>query len=206
MRTLFLFFILTLFLHAQERYCIEVLSTEDKSAITKELMSKVGAMAIPHSLKYVNGKYKLLMGDFKTRQEAEVLLPEVQEKISKSAFVFVLKDKEKSLGLNAHAKMQQAILMAQANMITKTVAEQEALQNLDITPIKPVETTTSKENTVIKDVKAQASDKKSEKLGQKAQESSQELFCKPTKKALREAEITEALSFYKNSSFYTFKN
>jgi hypothetical protein len=33
----------------------------------------------------------------------------------------------------------------------------------------------------------------------------QEVFCRPTKKALREADISAALSFYKNSSFYTFK-
>lgn len=33
----------------------------------------------------------------------------------------------------------------------------------------------------------------------------QEAFCQPTKKALREAEISAALSFYKSSSFYTFK-
>jgi hypothetical protein len=33
----------------------------------------------------------------------------------------------------------------------------------------------------------------------------QEVFCQPTKKALREAEISAALSFYKSSSFYTFK-
>ncbi|MBE0498027.1 MAG: SPOR domain-containing protein [Campylobacterales bacterium] len=33
----------------------------------------------------------------------------------------------------------------------------------------------------------------------------EEVFCRPTKKALREAEISAALSFYKSSSFYTFK-
>lgn len=51
-----------------------------------------------------------------------------------------------------------------------------------------------------------------EELPEKAAESkeekgaiAQEVFCQPTKKALREAEITAALSFYKSSSFYTFK-
>ncbi len=33
----------------------------------------------------------------------------------------------------------------------------------------------------------------------------EEVFCQPTKKALREAEISSALSFYQSSSFYTFK-
>lgn len=51
-----------------------------------------------------------------------------------------------------------------------------------------------------------------EELSEKAAEAKEEkgaikeeVFCQPTKKALREAEISAALSFYKSSSFYTFK-
>lgn len=51
-----------------------------------------------------------------------------------------------------------------------------------------------------------------EELSEKAVEAKEEksaieeeVFCQPTKKALREAEISAALSFYKSSSFYTFK-
>ena len=33
----------------------------------------------------------------------------------------------------------------------------------------------------------------------------EEIFCKSSKKALRESEISDALAFYRNSSYYSFK-
>ena len=206
MRNLLLFLTLALFLNAQDRYCIEVLSTEDKKAVSKEFMDKVSAMSLPHSLKYIKGTYKVFMGDFNTREEAETVLVEVHEKINKDAVVSVVKELE----LNANAKMQQAMLMAQAKMITKPpVAEKEKPSETESIPVKPVEISGPQENDEMT-----ASDKQTEKSVEKKIEKqevetkkvSEEQFCKPTKKALREAEITEALTFYKNSSFYKFKD
>jgi hypothetical protein len=37
-------------------------------------------------------------------------------------------------------------------------------------------------------------------------ESREEVFCTSSKRALREAQIARALNFYKNSSFYRFKD
>lgn len=210
MRNLLLFLTLTLFVYAGERYCIEVLSTEDKKAITKEFMDKVGTMSLPHSLKYTKGEYKVFIGDFKTREEAETVLPEVREKINKDALVSAIKEGKKPLELNADAKMQHAILMAQAKMIIKPpVKEKEGSAKEESTAVKPVETSGPEGNSeaVTKESQTEKNPvKKAEKQEDKTKEASQEQFCKPTKKALREEEIAEALSFYKNSSFYKFKN
>ena len=209
MRNLLLFLALTLFLNAEERYCIEVLSTVDKETISKDFMLKVNETTLPHSVKYIDGKYKVLMGDFKTREEAESAIFEVHEKVSKEAIVSVYQEPKKPLELNPNAKMQQAMLMAQAKMITKPVKQKEKVpQDANLT-VKPVDVTGPQENEkiAIKDEQVEKiADKKVEKQEVKTKEIPKEQFCKPTKKALREEEIAEALTFYKNSSFYKFKN
>jgi hypothetical protein len=202
---------LTLFVHAEERYCIEVLSTKDKKAIDKEFMDKVGTIQIPHFLKYRKGEYKVFLGDFKTREDAEAILPEVREKINKDAFVSVAKEEKKTLELNANAKMQQAMLMAQAKMITKpplTQTEEMTAEKEDAV-VKPVDISGPQENievTVKEGQTEKALEKKVKKQEEKTKKAPHKRFCKPTKKALREEEIAEALTFYRNSSFYTFKN
>ena len=210
MRNLLLFLTLSLFVYAEDRYCIEVLSTEDKKAVTKEFMDKVGTMSLPHSLKYSEGKYKVFMGDFKTREAAETVLPEVREKINKDAFVSVAKEEKKPLELNANAKMQHAMLLAQAKMITKPpVTHEETPVKEESIAMKSVEVSGTQEilEDTTKDSQAEkAPENKAEKQEDKTKETPQEEFCKPTKKALREEEIAEALTFYKNSSFYKFKN
>lgn len=210
MRNVLLFLILTLFVYAEERYCIEVLSIEDKKAITKEFMEKVDAMSFPHSLKYVKGEYKVFMGDFRTREEAEAILPEIREKINKDALVSIAKEERKPLELNAHAKMQHAMLMAQAKMITKPpVEEKETPVKEESIAVKPVDISGPEGDSGAVSKKSEtdkAIEKKAEKQEDKVKKAPKEQFCKPTKKALREEEIAEALSFYKNSSFYKFKN
>ncbi len=208
MRNIVLFLSLTLFVYAQDRFCIEVLSTEDKKTITKEFMEKVSAMSLPHSLKYMKGTYKVFMGDFKTREEAESVLQEVHDKISKDAIISVVKELKKPLQLNANAKMQQAMLMAQAKMITKSPIEvkeksdqQESSAEASVEISGPQDRAEARLNEG-KEIKA--SQIKAQKQEDRSDKTLQEQFCKPTKKALREKEIAEALMFYKNSSFYKF--
>ena len=207
MRNILLFLSLTFFAYAQERFCIEVLKTQQKKAITKEFMQKVESMSMPHSLKYSKGTYRVLLGDFKTRNEAESILDEVKEKINKEAVVSVCEQKRKPIMLNPKAKMQQAMLMAQAKMIKPEEKEASQENNVSMMSVdieapqgedvlvkkeeQPAESTVSKQ---VEEPKTVVKENRDEKL-----------VCKPTKKALREAEIEEALSFYKNSSFYSFK-
>jgi len=195
MRSVLWFLILTLSLQAQERYCIEVLSTKDKASITRELMDKVVKMSLPHSVKYLDGEYKVFLGNFETREAAEPVLEKVRKDISEEAIVSIYQEKKRASELNPKATMQQAMLMAQAKALGKTKESEE--QNA--TAAKPIEA------PEIKKVSG-AAEKKPVKtvMTKQPKESEGEQFCKSSKKILRESEISEALEFYMNSSFYSF--
>jgi len=170
-------------------------------------MLNVTQMSMPYSQKHIEGKHKVFMGDFQTRKEAESALPEVREKVNKDAFISVIEDEKKPIVLDPKAKMQQAILMAQAKAITKAkVDETKPEEEISVdtnTTVEPPKVTQEKEA-----VQKTESVKKKEKtvVAMKEDVKAEEIFCKPTKKALREVEIAEALEFYRNSSFYSFKD
>ena len=200
MRILFLSLLLALFLQAEERYCIEVLSTKEKATITPELMEKVTKMRMPHSVKFIDGQYKVFLGKFDTREAAKPVLDEVRKSISEDAVISIYQEKRRASQLDPKAAMQQAMLMAQAKALSKTQESEEhntsEHKTIEIAELQD-------ENASVRDVKAE---KKPVKIviTRKPKEKKEESFCKSSKKALREAEISEALEFYKNSSFYSF--
>lgn len=196
MRSVLLFLILTVFIQAEDRYCIEVLSVKDKASISQELMGKVTKMRMPHSVKYIDGHYKVFLGKFETREAAKPVLDEVRKNISEEAIVTLYQEKKRASQLDPNAAMQQAILMAQAKALAKTNESEEHNATID----KPLEASTTKDTTAAEETKPV----KIVVIKQKA-EKKEDSFCKPSKKILREAEISEALEFYKNSSFYSFK-
>ena len=196
-------------LNADVKCTIQVLSVKEKASITPEFMAKVSAMQMEKTIKYIDGKYKVFIGDFKTKDEASSHLSAVREKVSQDAFVAMITQKTP---LKADAKMQQMIVLAQAKLLQASKQETSVPQ-----ADKPVKTKEEKVNTVdilgpkdkivinkkeTKTVVAMKDEAKSEEIF--SEETSQDLFCKPTKRALREAEISQALSFYRNSSYYGF--
>ena len=170
MRKILLLFlvVMTAALPAQEKYVIQVISTEKKASITPGFIAKIEKLSAPYVHKKIGGMYKVFVGDFHNYETARAYLPEVRSKVSRGAFVakegeFLAKKPEhKQVAVKEETKALQPLL-------------QEEL---------PEEVALAKEEK-----------------GAIAQE----VFCRPTKKALREADISAALSFYKNSSFYTFK-
>ena len=209
MRIFLWFFMLTILANADMKYVVQVLSVKDKKAITPEFMAKLSQVGMPHKIKYMNREYKVFIGEFQTDEEATSHLPKIQKKVSQDAFVTTI---EVRTGLKAEAKMQQMMVLAQAKLLQASKTEVSA-GDAD----KPVETKDDKVDTVdisgpkekviiqkkeTKTVVAMKDKAKREEVFSK--ETTQSLFCKPTKKALREAEISEALSFYRNSSYYGF--
>jgi hypothetical protein len=209
MRFFLYFTMLAVLLNADVAYVVQVLSVKDKNALTPEFMAKLKQVEIPHKVKYIDGEYKVFMGNFQTEKEAAFCLAEIQEKVSDDAFVTTVEMKTR---LKAEAKMQQMMVLAQAKLLQAS-KEEAPIKTLD----KPLKTEDGHADTidvqgpqdkmVIRKVQAKtAVPMKDEGVPEEmfSEETSQSLFCKPTKKALREAEISEALSFYKNSSYYTF--
>ncbi len=197
MRSILFLMIVTLFLHvlhAKEQYCIEVLSTKDKTSITREIMDKVIQMKHSHSVRYMDGEYKLILGNFETSKAAEAVLDEVRTNINKEAVVTLYQEKKRASQLDSKAKMQQAMLMAQAKALTKTKVNEE--HNITIEEV----------SQIFENCEENVTEKESVKNVTLTEPRSVEIesFCKSSKKALREAEISEALEFYKNSSFYSF--
>jgi hypothetical protein len=108
--------------------------------------------------------------------------------------------------------MQQMMVLAQAKLLRNSkeespvsepdkpaVMKEEKIETVDIPGPKEKANITNKET---KSVVATQDEAKTEETF--SEKTSQDVFCKPTKRALREAEISEALSFYKNSSYYRF--
>ena len=187
-------------LNADMKCAIQVLSVKEKRSITPEFMGKVSAMRMGQTVKYIDGEYKVLVGDFQNKEEASSHLPEVREKVSKDAFVIMVTREPR---LKAEAKMQQMMVLAQAKLLQASKTETSVRE-----PEKPVETKEEKVDIVdVPGPKEKVIIKTKETktvVAMKDETKMEEIFCKPTKRALREAEISQALSFYRNSSYYGF--
>lgn len=183
----------SLSLLAQEKYTIEVLSMEHNASISPEFMTKVHKHGLPYVKKDVDGELKVYIGEYKSKEAAESALKEIQSKISKDAFVC----ESKAQPLTSQQKMQQAMLMAKARTLKKMKTDE--VQETKLESIEAVHSKEAPAKIVItaKDTKAV--------IGMQEDVKTEEMFCKSSKKALRESEISDALAFYRNSSYYSFK-
>ena len=186
--------------NADTRYAVQVLSVKEKKALTPEFMEKLKQFDIPHTVKYANREYKVLLGEFPTEEEAASRLSEIREKVSPDAFVTSVEVRDR---LKADAKMQQMMVLTQAKLLHASKQEEpekaaetgkkpaeEKAQSVEIPGPQDKLVIRKTETKIVKPMKEEGK--------------TEEIFCKPSKKALREAEISEALLFYKNSSFYRF--
>lgn len=183
-------------LSADEQKCtIQALSVKDKSLITDAFMQKVIETALPSEQKHIDGLYKVFVGEFSSYAEAVSALPMVRQKVGKDASASC---NQEAYALDPQLKMQQAMLMAQARTLAKMKEEKEEVSEKTLTTVEPV--------TVSEPMKKVTSEKKETKRVVAVQKDvkTEALYCKPSKKALRESEIAEALAFYRHSSYYKF--
>ena len=171
-------------LFAQERFSIEVICVKDKSSISDAFMQKVNETDLPFTTHHVQDKYHVIVGDFVSIEEAKATLPKIQEQVSKDAFVTTGMSE---VVLDPQKKMIQTMVLAQARALK--ASKEEPVQTQEI------------EGLTQENPKQKKSMKKVEK-----EKVSEEVICTTTKKALRKEEISRALSFYKNSSYYSFSN
>ena len=197
MRLLLIIYIFSALSYAQERLCIEVLSVDKKTDISKDFIRKLSKISLAYEYKEVAGRHKIFVGDFATRKDAELVLPKIQAELNKDAFVTVVNFEDKTEVLSSQAKMQHAALMAKAQMIIKPIDKKEKEKPaIEKQKVVLIDIVGPQEKKVIK-TKPKIVKKQKVKVVKN-------LVCKSTKKALRETEISDALEFYKSSSFYTF--
>ena len=178
MRIFLVLFLLSLQLMAVESFSIEVLRVEQQRDINDSFMDKVNATDLPFTTHEIEGKFRVLVGEFSSIDEAKKELEMVKNMVSKDAFITT---GMAVVELEPEQKMIKAAIMAQSKALKKEDEEKsvEVKGPLE-SPVKVQEN--KKEDVVSK------------------------VYCKNSKKALREYEVSEALDFYKHSSFYSFKN
>lgn len=199
MRNILLALMLAAVMSADEvKYAIQVLNIQDKEAVTEAFEKKARAVPMRYTQKHKSGRYKVFLGEFETHEEAVANLTFVRERVSEDAFVVRMED-EFAFALDPQQQMQQAIVMAQAKSLQKIEKETEtpliAKEAEDAIPVAVPEP--EKKIVIVKQEKQSAPAVKKEAK-------SEEIYCKPSKKALRESEISDAIAFYTNSSYYKF--
>ena len=177
---------------SSEKYTIEVLSIENNASVSSEFMNKVHELGLPYVKKDMDGELKVYIGEYKSKAAAESALKDVQNKVSADAFVC----ESKAEPLTSQQKMQQAMLMAKARTLKKM--DKDEIEETKLPTVEAVHSKDAPEKIVIT--------KKETKtvIGMQDDVKTEEMFCKTSKKALRESEISEAVAFYRNSSFYKF--
>ena len=189
---------LTAIVSADEvKYAIQVLNVQDKEAITPAFVSKAKAVPMLYRKKYIDGRYKVFLGEFNSHEEATSQLALVREKVQKDAFVVRMEDE---FILDPKQKMQQAMVMAQARTLEKMKKPEIKIMSKELETVEPVKVSGPEKKILI--VKH---DTKSV-VGMKEDVKTEKIYCKPSKKALRESEISDALAFYRKSSYYKFTN
>lgn len=190
-------FVATLF--AQDKLTVQVLSTEEKTSITEAFMQKLKSLDIPFQTRYSEGRYRVLAGEFKDYDEAQKGLEEIKQKVTPKAFIVPMPAK---LSIpKPEQQMQQAIVMAKARTLNKMKKEKVSEEEMEtVEPIK-----ISKGEAPVPEKEMIAKSEPKTVVGMHEDVKTEEIFCKPTKKALRESEIAEALAYYRNSTFYQFQ-
>ena len=181
---------------APKKYSIQVLSVDDKTSITQAFMDKVNATGMSYTQKSVDGEYRVYMGEFPNEEAAASALNEVRTKIAEDAFIC---ESEGAVALSPQQKMQQAMLMAQARTLKKMKTAEPKVEEKTLETVEPI-----KVDIPVKKIEITRKDtKRVEPMNEDVK--TEEMFCKTSKKALRESEISEALAFYRNSSYYKFR-
>ena len=205
MRNFLWLILLAPLLWAEARYSIQVLSVKKKSSITEEFMQRVKKISLPYTQKHIDGYHKVFIGEFQTRAAAASVLAKVRESVQANAFITV--EREGPV-LKPRQKMQQAMLMAKARTLKKMKEDESKHITKELAAVSPIKVSGPQEEIVVvkKDIKRvveKVEDVKTKEALSK--EAPQNLFCKSSKKSLREAEISEALAFYQGSSYYRFR-
>ena len=183
---------------AQPRYTIQVLSVQERTSITPNFVQKMKTLDLPYTTYEKEGKHVVCIGDFSSEKMADDALLKVKETLGEGAFVTTLdQPMPDRTALTPDAQMQQAIVMAKARTLQKI--EEEPAEESNMPALEPVEAKQSPQRTEDKPVATHEQSDNAEKTEAK------EEYCKPTKKALRESEIADAISFYRNSRYYSFK-
>jgi len=190
MKVFFILLLINILVVAQETYSIQVISVKEKVAVTDEFMQKISDMGTPFCEESLDNEYRIYVGEFLTKEDATSALSEVRSEISKDAFVC---EQAKTSMQTPEQKMQQAMVMAKARSLesmSKVKVEEKVLDTVE--PIKVV--------ILQKEVEVMEEESKPEIIVKEEKEK----YCKTSKSDLRESQIAEAISFYKNSSYYTF--
>lgn len=208
MQILFLWMLLAATLLAQDKYSIQVLSVENKVSITQDFMQTVKQTGMAYTQTMSDGKYRVYLGAFSSKEDARKALKGIQREVSKDAFVCKVEGPVPVL-MEPKEKMQHAMLMAKARSLKIVKKDESELEIKELNSMEPIEIEGPAQKTNItkadsKRVMPMEKEVKREKISSKG--TSKKLFCKSTKSSLREHEISTALSFYKNSSYYTFSN
>ncbi len=191
---------MALSLVAQDKLSIQVLSTEDNSSITAEFLQKIEKMQLPYQIRQGEGRYRVLVGEFDDYDTAVQCLEDVKQKVTSKAFVVTMPEK-KEVNI-PEQQMQKVMVMAKARTLEK-MQEQEVSEE-QMEPMEPVQVARNESPSPEQNMISKHEPKKV--VGMQEDVKTEEIFCKSSKKALRESEISEALSYYKNSSFYQFRN
>jgi hypothetical protein len=202
MRFLLGWLLVSVMVLAQERFTLQVISVEQKRSITPAFMKKVKALNLPYEGQQREKSYVLCVGDFSTELEANDALIKVRQELTSDAFIVRFNGMQtKKAPLSPDAQMQQAMLMAKARTLQKVDKEKvdaKAMESVEPVKVKQEEPLPPKEKVVITKQESKTV------VGMQEDVKTEEIYCKPTKKALRESEISDAIAFYQNSKYYSF--
>jgi hypothetical protein len=163
-------------------------------------MQKVKQTGMPYTQRTSEGKHRVYLGEFISRKEAYKVLADIQREVSTDAFVCKTEALEEP-SMASKQKMQHAIVMAKARSIKEDKPKMKAIEPEEIkAPSQKIvmrKIDSRSGNTMHKEVKGKNSHSK---------ETSKNMVCKPTKSLLREYEISQALDFYRGSSYYHFND
>jgi len=114
--------------------------------------------------------------------------------------------------LSAQQKMQKEMIMAKARTIKKMQEGTEVIEEKTLKTVLPIKVDVTKSTehvplrkSIIKTEGKTSMVKVSKKTPHVLSRKKRQEVCKSSKKSLRELEISQALSFYKKSSFYRFR-
>jgi len=181
MRSFLWMIMLTSLLSAEsEKYAIQVISAQYQGSITEALLKKVQAMSMPYIQKRINKQHKVFLGDFPTYSQAASNLERVRDKVERTAFV---------RRMNHEMKTRMKEKTHNNKPLTQTRTSKEMIEKGPELVSKRMES--------IEPVKVPQNQMSSKS-------SPESSVCKASKKVLRESEISDALAFYRESSFYQF--
>lgn len=191
-------------------YTIQVISALKESSITPAFEKKIEKTGIPYIKKDEGERHVVLVGSYETRERSKTDVKKVKKSVVHDAFVRPMERKGVSGALcteehsSAQKPLKESIAANHASAIAAALQEKHTVSTPSV--VATHNETAAAVSSAAPNHDSNATVEAKEGMVSPRASASANIVMVYDRNAIRKYDISEAIEYYKNSSYYTFKS